>query len=539
MFQKLRHHCLLAFIFLVLTFAQQYGFYAWKGFPIVFLSVGKTLSMLVFFILFTLNPTTWLRYGFLSLFIILNFFQMAHLSYFGTQILPAEILLLFTQFHEISGTLTTELHHVLIPLIFTLVPLFFGLVAINKFNKLYSFKIIPLLISLYFIYNPVRTYITGNTWGRQPSTRELAGMNVYLSTSYFLGKILPSKLNSQRYSIQENESLKLKLEDQQKSEWDNIIVVLGESHTPHNMSLFGYDRPTTEFLNSVKHSPQFFHTVGLSSGVSTDISVAFLLNMGYGDAGSIKAAKGEHCLFRLAKKNGFKTHFLSSQSGQQLRYITPYLCSAYLDDFRGLEEVSPQTIEDDAAIDRDLLPKLGEILAQDNGHFIMLHQRGSHGPWPLRFTKESIKFTDNKVDQRINDYDNSIVEFDQFWKELYAQLSKSKAKTLVIYLSDHGESVGLNNKWGHGFLGSAAFEIPIFVFAFNADLPKRTRDLPLNLPQYNLSLFLAREIGYKTNQNPHTIMQDFVIYGNDIDGFAGKAEIKFGPMNKYEYKVIQ
>lgn len=539
MLQRLRNHILLAVIFLVLTVAQQYGFYLLKGYPIVLLNIGKLLAYLVFFVLFTFSPNKWLRYSFLSLFLVLNFFQMGHLSYFGTQILPSEILLLFTQFHEIAGTLTAELNHVIVPLIFTLVPLIIGFLAIRKFTNLYTFKPIPVLIVLYFIYNPARTYVTGNTWGRQPSTRELAGMNVYLSTSYFLGRILPSKLNSERYSLQENESLKLKLEEPKKSEWDNIIVVLGESQTPHNMSLFGYDRPTTVFLDSLKPSPYFFQTIGISSGVSTDISVAFFMNMGYGDAGAIKAAKGEHCLFKLAKKNGFKTHFLSAQSGQQLRYIAPYLCSAYLDDYRGLEEVSPQTVEDDAAIDRDLLPKLNEILAKDNNHFIILHQRGSHGPWALRFTKESIKFTDSKVDKRINDYDNSVVEFDRFWKELHESLSKTKGKTLVVYLSDHGESVGTNNRWGHGFLKPAAFEIPIMVFSYNSNLPARTRELPLNLPQYNLTLFLVNQMGYQTNQDAHTVMKDFMVYGNDIDGFAGKAEIKFGLLNKYEYKVIQ
>jgi len=29
-----------------------------------------------------------------------------------------------------------------------------------------------------------------------------------------------------------------------------------------------------------------------------------------------------------------------------------------------------------------------------------------------------------------------------------------------------------------------------------------------------------------------------VIYGNDIDGFAGKAEILFKPDNTYDFKVI-
>ena len=108
---------------------------------------------------------------------------------------------------------------------------------------------------------------------------------------------------------------------------------------------------------------------------------------------------------------------------------------------------------------------------------------------------------------------------------------------VVIYLSDHGESLGENGRFGHGFLQPHAFEIPVMIMAFNHDLPKRTKDLPKFLPQYNLSLFIAQQIGWKPNQSPFTTMKDFVIYGNDIDGFAGKANVTFDEKS-YKFKVV-
>ena len=538
MLQKLRNHVILALIFFALTLIQQYGYYALKGFPIIWLSAGKYLTVFAFFLLFTLVKGSIVRFFVLSFLMILNFFQMAHLSYFGTQILPNEIYLFFVEMHEVVGVVNEELYHILIPLGFTILPLVLGFYCVRKFKTFFEFKTVQVLLILYFLYNPMRTYITGNTWGRQPSTRELAGMNVYLSLSYFMGRILPHKLLSNRYAVAENESLKLKLEASKNPDWDNIIVVLGESLSPHQMSLFGYERPTTPFLESLKKHQNFFASIGISGGVSTDVSVAFFLNLGYGDAGAIKVSKGEHCLFKSAKKNGFSTHFLSAQSGQQLRYIAPYLCSAYLDDYRSLESVSPATENSNAAIDRHLLPKLEELLKADGKRFIMLHQRGSHGPWKLRSTPEAIKFTETAVDERINDYDNSVVEFDLFWRDLNEILKKQKSKTLVIYLSDHGEAVGRGGRWGHGFLGKYAFEVPMIIQTFNQDLPKRTFELPKHLTHYNLALFTTNQMGWQTNQNPYTVMQDFVIYGNDIDGFAGKAQVKFLPNQDYEINVI-
>ena len=524
-------------IFLFLSLAQQYAFYAFKGFPIVWLSAEKYLGLLLVYFIFTFCPGPKLRFFLLSHLLILNAFQMGHLSFFGTQVLPNEIWLFFNELHEVGGTVGAELQHIFIPLAFTLVPMFIGLYFIYKYRTTYASKFIPILVLLYAVYNPARTYITGNTWGRQPSTHELAGMNLYLSFSYFFGKILPSKLSNQKFSVKENESLRLKLDELKTSEWDNIIVVLGESLTPHHMSLFGYERNTTPYIDTLKDSPNFINLIGLSSGVSTDISVAFFLNMGYGDAGGMKAAKGEHCLIKLAKEAKFSTHFLSMQSSEQLRYIAPYLCTAYLDDYQSLENVSPKTVDHQAAIDRDVLPKLSALLETPGKKFIMLHQRGSHSPWARRFRPESAKFKSEGTDSRINDYDNSVVEFDSFWKELNLVLNLKDTKTLVVYLSDHGESLGEGQRWGHGFLQPRSFEIPILIQAFGNELPVKNGDFKNFLPQYNLSLFIAKQIGWSANQDPSTPVKDFVIYGNDIDGFAGKAEITFDEKS-YKFKVV-
>jgi hypothetical protein len=93
--------------------------------------------------------------------------------------------------------LAAEWQHVTVPILFTLLPLFLGHWILKKIHLSLQFKWLPLLVLIYLIYNPVRTAITGNTWGRQPSTRELAGMNMYLSLSYFMGRILPAKIQKE------------------------------------------------------------------------------------------------------------------------------------------------------------------------------------------------------------------------------------------------------------------------------------------------------------------------------------------------------
>ncbi len=536
MVKKLKTHLTLTLIFLVMTLGQQYFFYLLKGIPIVWLPVGKYFGIFAFFFAATFIKSFFLRYFFLSFVLLLNFFQMAHLSYFGTQILPGEIYLLFSQFHEIQGVLLVEYQHVFMPLLFTAIPATLGYLALKKFKTSFESKVIGILFCIYLVYNPMRTFITGNTWGRQPSTRELAGMNVYLAFSYFSGRILPHKLTSSKIDNALNSSTSLVLTKSEESSWDKVIFILGESLTPHHMSLFGYEKPTTPFLAQEKKDPHFFHTIGLSSGVSTDIAVAFFLNLGFGEAGGLKAAKGQHCLFKLAKENNFKTHFLSIQSSQQLRYISPYLCSSSLDDYRSLEDLSPQTLDHQAADDKDLLPHLEKVVLEDSKNFIILHQRGSHGPWEMRSQVHNRRFPHT---DKVNHYDNSIVEFDLFFKQLSTILKKSSKKILVVYASDHGEAMGQDGKWGHGQLIRPAFEIPVMIKSFNKELPQATKSLPKYIPHYNIALYLAQEIGHKPNQEITTPPKDFVIFGNDIDGFSGKSEILFNPNGTYDFKVVQ
>lgn len=540
MLQKLRslkNQFWLALIFFVLTICQQYLFYVIKGMTIVPFPIGKYLGIFLFFFACTFVKGSKTRYLFLSLILILNLAQMIHLSYFGTQILPSELWLLFAEFSEIQASLKEELGHIVLPFILTVVPLIAGWLIQRKLPSSINSRWINILLIVYLIYNPARTFVTGNNWGRQPSTTELAGFNVYLSTSYFLGKILPHKLST-RGEISTNSSSDLTITKLSSPTWDKVIFILGESHSPHNMQLFGYDKPTTPFLMTLKKDEKhFFSTVALSGGVSTDISVAFLLNIGFGKAGTLKAAKGNHCLIKLALEQQFKTHFWSTQSKQQLRYITPYLCGDAVKDFKSLEDLDPDIADENAASDLKLLEPLKDVLSSPLREFVLLHQRGSHSPWNLRYAPERDKFKPEAGIERRFHYENSILEFDHFWSELDKLIADAGKKVLVLYVSDHGEASGQDGMWGHGFLGRTSFEVPLIIRTYGQELPDKTRELPKYLPHYNVGLYLAQELGVSFNHNPLQLPQDYQIFGNDIDGFAGAASIHYNTQDSYEFTV--
>jgi lipid A ethanolaminephosphotransferase len=99
---------------------------------------------------------------------------------------------------------------------------------------------------------------------------------------------------------------------------------------------------------------------------------------------------------------------------------------------------------------------------RDKDIFIVLHQMGNHGPaYYKRYTKEFEKFTPvcttnqlEKCSQEeiANAYDNALLYTDDFLAQTIKFLKSydKEYDTAMIYMSDHGESLGENGVYLHG-----------------------------------------------------------------------------------------
>jgi glucan phosphoethanolaminetransferase (alkaline phosphatase superfamily) len=514
---------LLTFITFITTIAGELLFLISQNQEILIPS-DKYISLFIFLLVFSCIRQKQLRFISMNMVVILSFFQMMHLQFFGIPVYPNAIFLFFAESNEVFGTVFQDFSLFFIPCVFSLIPLVINSVAFRKIQKLKTVPYLHFLFLFYLIYNPVRTFVTGNTWGRQPSTQEFLGMNVYLSTSYFLGKILPAKLSSTK--VHEKSIIKL-TPDFKNTFKGNIIFVLGESQTANHLSLFGYKRKTTPYLDSMKNDKNFVFKRAISGGVSTDVSVAFLLNNTFGKYGIADIVSGKHCLFNLAKKSGFKTRFYSSQSQQQLRYVTNSICPKFIDDYKNLDHIEPEIENENAADDLKLLEHLFKTDLNEST-LTILHQRGGHLPYNLRYPKSQTTFQligDYKKDQ-VNHYDNAVIQLDIFMSRLISQVKKSKTPTIILYVSDHGEGLGEEGVWGHASLKRPSFEVPLLVYGHKADsVIKRVKKLNENPTHLDISLFISRLLGFKNNMSgkPYS----YTIYGNDLDGFAGYLETTF------------
>ena len=115
-----------------------------------------------------------------------------------------------------------------------------------------------------------------------------------------------------------------------------------------------------------------------------------------------------------------------------------------------------------------MLKGLDERIAQlpaerrARGVVVFMHQMGSHGPAyykrsPAAFKKFAPECTTNALqqcsrEQVVNAYDNTIVYTDHFLASSIDWLKAHEAHwaPALMYLSDHGESLGENNLYLHG-----------------------------------------------------------------------------------------
>src|SRR5690606_5835407 len=92
---------------------------------------------------------------------------------------------------------------------------------------------------------------------------------------------------------------------------------------------------------------------------------------------------------------------------------------------------------------------------------IVLHMTGSHGPsyyrrYPAEFAKfkpecRTSEFSDCTTDEIVNAYDNSILYTDHILSEIINVLkgSDDRFAPAMIYMSDHGESLGEDGLYLH------------------------------------------------------------------------------------------
>ncbi len=233
-----------------------------------------------------------------------------------------------------------------------------------------------------------------------------------------------------------------------------IILVVGETARRDKFSLNGNPHETNPLLK--KEKVVSFTNV-TSCGTSTAISVPCMFsNFGRKKFDVDNANSTENLLDVLLHTKEVNVLWRDNNSDSK-----GVATRAKFEDYKS----SPtNTICDVECRDEGMLVGLQEHIdkASEKDIVIVLHQMGNHGPayykrYPKKFevfkpvcqTSELEKCTNEEI---VNTYDNAILYTDYFLSKVIEllKINSKKFNTAMMYVSDHGESLGENGIYLHG-----------------------------------------------------------------------------------------
>lgn len=306
-----------------------------------------------------------------------------------------------------------------------------------------------------------------------------------------------------------------------------MIMVVGETARADRFSLNGYHRETNPLL--AKQDVVSLSNV-TSCGTSTGVSVPCMF--------SALGRKAYDKELALSQENALDVLF---DHGVQILWRDNNSDSKGVATRLRYEDFKSPTLNpfcEGECRDIGMLSGLDKYIAARKGKdiLIVLHQMGNHGPeYYRRYPKEFEKFkpicmtgelqdcTQEEVD---NSYDNAIMYTDYFLSNVIDFLKKydTTYSTSMLYVSDHGESLGENGFYLHAapymIAPKEQTHVPAIVwmgkhFDYKKEQLMPYRDYPLSHDDVFCSLLVAFEIHTKMCAAKEEILKKNLTFKKD------------------------
>ena len=293
-----------------------------------------------------------------------------------------------------------------------------------------------------------------------------------------------------------------------------IILVVGEAVRRDRFSLNGYARQTNPYL---EREANILSYTGISScGTSTAISVPCMFSFaGRKEFDRDEQDTSENVLDVLSRAG---VSVLWRDNNSSSKGVADRIA---LEDFRS-PDVNPEC--DIECRDVGMLHGLQTYIeAQSGDILIVLHQMGNHGPaYYKRYPEEFRKFVPECLSEELSDctneqignsYDNAILYTDYFLAQVIALLKANtpRFETAMLYIGDHGESLGENGLYLHGMPYALAPDeqtaVPMIVWAGESS-----------------DVDMLDSLGLRDTINSHDALSYSLLAMFEIDGATGSQE---------------
>ena len=234
-----------------------------------------------------------------------------------------------------------------------------------------------------------------------------------------------------------------------------LVLVIGETARAENFSLYGYQRETNPELGKLDITA-FSHVT--SCGTSTEVSLPCMFSPFGREDYNERRIRNSEGLLDVLMHAGYSVKWIDNQSGCK------GVCAG-----KGIEvsridaTAAPDLCDGKECYDGILVRRLDSELSAIHGDTVLvMHMMGNHGPaYFKRYQPDFRRFTpdcttaqlrDCSRDEVVNAYDNAILYTDHVLASMVAQLQKSadRMESAMLYVSDHGESLGEKGLYLHG-----------------------------------------------------------------------------------------
>ena len=278
----------------------------------------------------------------------------------------------------------------------------------------------------------------------------------------------------------------------------SIVFILGESVRADHMQLNGYARNTNPLLAKRQNIISFSNAY--TPNTSTAISVPQILT----DAKlTDDYSNPKYSLIDVLNHAHIETNWIGNQTPEKSYEI-------FIQQSKFNTIIDPLHTEMSFQKDYDLqmLPILKKVFSGNKNQFTTLHMMGSHWWYETRYPASFRQFKpviqskhipSNSTQEMLNSYDNTIVYMDHFINETIKHVEKEKSNTLVIYLSDHGETLGENGMWLHAQSGKESMN-PALVIWYSDKFFEKNPAIVRQLRARSFTPFISKNLANKSRR---------------------------------------
>ncbi len=231
------------------------------------------------------------------------------------------------------------------------------------------------------------------------------------------------------------------------------VLIVGETARADHFSLNGYTRTTNPLL---AHDNVISFKKAYSCGTATAVSVPCIFSLRNRAEFDVDSIRHESNVLDVLHNAVIDVVWLDGNSGCK------GVCARI--DYEGVNAAPGESNEEESGYFDTMLvdSMIDHIDKLQHDSLIVLHMLGSHGPAygkrvPAEFQVFQPACAGNSPiscdrSQLINAYDNTIVYTDYVIHRVIEELSKRSGEldTFVLYVSDHGESLGEDGIFLHG-----------------------------------------------------------------------------------------